>query len=254
MIQVRLDTAGSYVVRLPKNHQSAAVMALAERFVAYDQTRPEGERSPVTATLEALLAEAGPCTTGRLCAERQRTAASEAVKRLDGEAKQLTSRIWYMMNSLFIDTPERAEVWGFKIKQGSGRIQQPTTRAGRLALLTDYVLHEESCPEGERFSIPDLAEVRRVRNELAANLSAREAGQTEREVSNINSQALARKIYNVLQVGLVGLVFEVYNFNVTPELQKWGFEVVARNGQSNGHTNGNGNGNGRSNGNGHDPV
>jgi hypothetical protein len=242
MIQVRLDTTGSYAVRLPKAKQWAAVTALAQKFVAYDQTRPEAERNPVTAKLEALLAQALPCADDRLCSERRRMVASEAVKRLDGEARQLVSRMWYMMNSIFKETPEQAEAWGFKVKQGNGRIQQPQTRAGRLALLSHYLAAEERRPEGERFIFPDLAEVRRVRDELAANLSARDAGETQREVSHFAGQALARQLYNYLQVGLVELLSEVYDFNVTPDLQKWGFDVVVRNGHGNSHTNGNDNG------------
>lgn len=250
MIQVRFNTNGSHVVRLPKAHQRAAVIELAQQFVAYEQTRPEGERNPVTAKLEALLDQALPCANDRICSERRRMTASEAAKRLDAEARHLVRQIWFIINSRFSHMPEQADAWGFKVKQSTGRILLPQSRAARLALLSSYLEAEEQRPEHERFTMPDLNEVRRLRDDLAASLKARDVGETQRTVSVNNSHTLARQLHNFLQLGLAALVSGDYDFTITPELKNWGFDVVGRNGQGNGHSNGHSNG--QTNGNGHD--
>lgn len=245
MIKFHLDTNSSYQLRLPNIRQRAKVMALAEQFVAYDRSRPPEQQTPVTDRLADLLSQAEPVAADQLKGEQQRTAASEAVKRLEREAEALVDSIWHLMHSLYKQTPERAEAWGFDIRQGSGRILKPASRQARLALLSRYVAQEENRPEAEQFSNPALSEVRRVRDELVAKLATRDAGKTRREDSLVAGQAFAKEMLNYLQVGLIYLMSEEFNFTLGPGLQNWGFTVVLG---RNGHNHGRGNGNGHSSG------
>lgn len=245
MFQFRLDATSPYTLRMPRAQRRSEIVALAQKFVAYELTRPEAARTPLTGRLAALLNEIRPHYDHRFTGEQQRTSASEAVKRLDDEAKALVNHIWNTMYFLFKATPERALDWGFEVRQSTRRIIKPQSRSERLALLTRYVAKEESCPEYERFSMPDLAEVKRIRDELAKNLSARDAGQTQRKVSLVATEVLANQMFNHLQSALVYLLTEQYNYKLTPELENWGFEVVLmRNGNGHGRPNGNGASNG----------
>ncbi|HMQ54589.1 MAG TPA: hypothetical protein PKE64_22175 [Anaerolineae bacterium] len=241
MLQLRLDATSAYNVRMPRIHQQREIIELTRKFVTYERTRPHEEQTPLTNRLAALLEEAMPYYEHRESGELQRTTASEAVKRLDEESKLFTHQIWTTMNFFFKGTPERAKAWGFEIRQSTRQILKPKSRTDRLALLTRYAAREESLPEHERFSVPELNEVKRVRDELARNLSDRNAGRTQREVSIIRAEALADKMYNHLQYAAVYLLAEEFEYTITPDLEHWGFDVVmVRTGNGNGHANGNG--------------
>lgn len=83
--------------------------------------------------------------------------------------------------------------------------------------------------------------VKAVRDELQANLSARDAGKMQRQLNIIAGKNVGDELLQHLQAAAAYLVTTRYNFSVSPELQRWGFEVVSpRNGAANGHTNGNG--------------
>lgn len=248
MYQIRIDATSPYNLRLPRDYQPQEIVGLAQKFVAYESTRAEVQRTPLTHRLATLLDEVTPCYQERDSGERQRTAASEAVKRLDHEAKTLINHLWNMMNYLFKATPEQAQAWGFEVRQVTGRIIRPQSRPKRLDLLTSYVAYEESRPDHQRFSLPDLAEVRRVRDGLAGNLSARDAGRTQREVCLIAGEALTNQMLNHLQAAVVHLLAVEYGYKLSPDLEKWGFEVVlVRHGNGHSRTNGHGNGHSQAN-------
>lgn len=244
MFRITFDPKSPYTVRFPKMEERASVLSLAQTFVAYEQSLPTEARTPFTAKLTELLDTALPMHNSRLSSEVQRTVASEAVKRLDAAAKLVCEQIYGQMKVMFPGSPERAQEWGFHVKQTTRRVLHPRSRQARLALLNRYIAKEESCPEAERFAVPALNEVRRVRDELQANLAARNDGRNQRETSIINSRPLSTELLHYLQAAAVHLLADKYGFSLTPDLRKWGFEVVARrNGHGNGHENGNGHGN-----------
>ncbi len=247
MYQFRIDASSGYNLRLPRVQQRQEIINLARKFVAYEWGRPEEQRTPVSDRLAALLDEVDLCYRKRDSGELQRTAASEAVKRLEREAEVLVNHLWNTMQYLFKAAPEQAQAWGFEVRQATGHIVRPKSRKKRLALLSSYVAHEESRPESERFSLPDLAEVRRVRDGLAGNLSARDAGKNQREVCLVTGEALVNRMLNHLQAAAVHLLAVEYDYKLNPELEQWGFEVVM---VRNGHSRVNGNGHGQTNGNG----
>ncbi len=221
--------------------QRASLVSLAQTFTAYEQNLPPAEQTPYTAQIAGLLAQALPTHSGQVSGEIQRTVASEAVKRLDEQARLLVNQILYMLKATFPTQPEQAEAWGFALKQTTGQIRLPKTCLERLALLNAYLAQEESRPAAEQFSLPALATVKAVRDELQANLNARDAGKMQRQLSVIAGKNVGDELLQHLQAAAVYLLSTRYNFSVSPELQRWGFEVVSlRNGAANGHTNGNG--------------
>jgi hypothetical protein len=249
MFRVTFDPRSNYTVRFPKAAERANILALAQSFVVYERSLPAKAQTPFTAKVIELLGTAVPVHSSRLSSEAQRTVASEAVKRLDAAAKLNCEQIYGLMKVMFPGSPERAKEWGFQVKQTTRNILHPRSREARLALLNTYIAKEESRPAKERFAMPSLDQVRQVRDELQANLIARNAGRTQRETSIVNGRALAAELLQYLQAAAVYLLADQYRFSLSPDLRKWGFEVVAlRNGYGNGNGNSPANGHGTTNG------
>lgn len=243
MLQIRFDSSSSYALHFPRPHERTKVLALAQTFVAYDETQPEDRQSPYTPKLKALLEEMIPRNDQRLQGEAQRTVASDALKQLDDEASLIIDQIIGMMRVVFPTAPGQAERWGLAVKQRTGNILKPHKREARLALLNAYIKTEYSRPDYERFSLPDLDHVVRVRDELQTNLHARNTGKTQREVGIATGKALSLELHNHLQAAVVYLLSEQFNYKLTHELQNWGYTVVSgHNGRGHGHSHGQTNG------------
>ena len=239
MLQFRLDPTGPYALHFPRAHQRADILALAQRFVAYDEQLPLEQQSPFTPKLKTLLAQLLPSHAQSWQAERQRTQASESLKRIERAADIIIDQIIAMMRAVFPTRPEEAERWGLPVKQSTGRILKPRKREARLALLSAYIKTEQARPEAERFVAPVLAEVIRVRAGLQANLTARRAGQTQRETSNAAAKALSHELLNHLQVAAAYLVADRFDYQLGPVLENWGYTIVAARRGRNGRENGN---------------
>lgn len=233
MYQFRLDSKSPYSLRVPVR-SSTAVTRLAQDFVAYEQSLPADQQTPYGPLIADLLNQIEPQTGNRISAESQRVLASETVKQLDYQAIKLVRHIWQTMNLTFIERPAYAVEWGFTVRQSSGRILMPSNRDERLTVLKAYIIKEFSRPEHERFKAPDLGEIIQVRDGLEANLSARQAGQTQRTISTATNRTLMVQLVNHLNAAAVYLLAHRFDYTVNLELQNWGFRIVTRNGH-NGH-------------------
>ncbi len=130
-----------------------------------------------------------------------------------------------------MDSPARATEWGFDVKQTgqrSGTILVPQGREALLKTLATYVTTEESRPAAERFTTPNLAEVKTVCDKLHQSIEGRADGQAQRESGTAEANLVAEEVLDLLQAALVQIVVKQYGRKVTPDLQNWGFEVVAR--------------------------
>ncbi|HMR67939.1 MAG TPA: hypothetical protein PKE64_28340 [Anaerolineae bacterium] len=239
MLQIHLDPKSPYVLHFPRPHEQAKVLDLAQAFVTYDEGQPEEQQSPYTPRMRALLDQMIPSNDQRRQSEAQRTIASDTLKQFDNEAKVVIDQIVGIMKAAFPARPSQAENWGLTVKQGTGHILKPaTTRRARLALLNAYIKTEESRPEYERFSMPALDEVMRVRDGLQENLSTRDAGTNQRRISVATGKALTLALHNHLQAAAVYLLSERFGYKVSLDLSKWGYTIFLRNGRGNGQSNG----------------
>ena len=228
MYSIILDPSSPYQVNLPPANKVTKLIAVAENFVAYDETLPPEEQSPLLPDIRQLLELCIPTQNNFKASEAQRTIASEAVKRLDGQIKTIIRKIHHKINSEYIETPEAAEEWGFQVKQGTHRILLPKKRSERLALLNIYIAQEESRPPEERFTTPDLAVVINLYDELKANLAARRSSRSHRKDSySARSQAL-KALYDTLRMAGGLIILKKFNRSLTPGLEKWGIEVIKR--------------------------
>lgn len=228
MTQIKFDTEGRWQVVVPKRDRYREIFALARAFVTHEETLAPTKQSPFLEEVRTLLGQAALLQSHRAEGETTRTISAETLKRAEKEAQGMARQVQGLLIGNFAHTLEVAEEWGLNLKQGTGQIQLPDSREQRLAFLNRYLAKEESRPAAERFPKPVLSEVQRVRDTITAALAGRESGQTQREGSISSSLVLAQSLQDVLKAALVYLIAKSFAYKVVPELQTWGFEVVAR--------------------------
>ncbi|MCB9079321.1 MAG: hypothetical protein H6631_17100 [Anaerolineaceae bacterium] len=227
MYHVILDSPSPYLVNIPTPNQPTKLITAGQNFVAYDETLPPEEQSYLLPALRQHLQECVPSQNSFKASEAKRTIASEAVKRLDEQAKIIIRKIHRKIDLEYMETPEAAEEWGFQVKQGTGNILLPKTQSERLALLDTYIANEESRPPEERFTTPDLAVVTGLRDDLKTNLTARRTSRSRRKDSHSACTEALEALYDTLH-GLRRLITRPESSiePVTTGLEKWGFEVI----------------------------
>ncbi|MCB9078921.1 MAG: hypothetical protein H6631_15060 [Anaerolineaceae bacterium] len=228
MYPIKLATSSSYQVDIPTPKQPTKLITSGQNFVAYDETLPPEEQSYLLPDLKQLLQECVPTQNTYKSSEVQRTIASEAVKRLDEQAKAIIRKIHYKLNYDYTETPEAAEEWGFEVKQGTGKILLPKKRPDRLTLLDTYIAKEESRPPEERLTAPNLAEVISLRDGLKANLDTRRTSRSRRKDSHAARAETLEALYDTLRMAGGLIILKKLNRKVTPALEKWGIEVTKR--------------------------
>lgn len=231
MLRVQFDSTGTMSVRFPQRKQTARTYALGAAFVQKEESVDPAERCPFYADVAALVSELAQFVGGQQTGEAQRAVASEEVKRLEEEARAYVKQIRAMLQATYFDTPEKAAEWGFDVQQtspGAVSIRLPRARAGLLALLDAYLGKEESLPAEEQLSRPPLADVQAVHASLSQTLGQRQEGQAQRETNVAQRNETVRRLLDVLQAACVYLVAKNFDYAVSPELQDWGFEIVAK--------------------------
>ncbi|MCB0213572.1 MAG: hypothetical protein KDJ52_29790 [Anaerolineae bacterium] len=226
MYPINLDRSSAFQVNIPTPSQPTKLITSGQNFVAYEETLPPEEQSYLLPDLRQLLQASVPTQNTYKSSEVQRTIASEAVKRLDEQAKTLIRKIRHKLNYDYMETPEAAEEWGFQVKQGTSNILLPTNRSERLALLDTYIAKEESRPPEEQFTAPKLAEVISVRDGLKANLEARRTSRSRRKDSYVVRAETLEALYDTLRMAGGLIILKKLNRKLTPALEKWGIEVT----------------------------
>ena len=223
-----MDAPSPFHVDLPNAAENIVVFNCSEDFVTYDQTLPPEKQSPFTSELVDLIDEAAPYLREFKSSEARRVIASEALKQLDVELKSTLDDLSLVIRAKFLKAPSRAEEWGFSIKQSTGNVSYPVARHKRMAVLKSYIEKEESRPEKERFTKPELAMVINLRNELKANLVARRNSRRRRKSSQSTRMTALRKLYDCLRVAASVIIIKHFDHAISPEMGNWGYEVVKR--------------------------
>lgn len=228
MVTSKFDTSSKLHLNFPEKNKPLNVVSNVETAIEYEQSRPPEEQLPHTPKLVELRQQWTEWDHKRLAGETQRAAAAEKVEKLDQEMIEQVRRMRKILDATFPDMPTQAIAWGFKVKQSTKNILLPRTRQQHLVLLDKYIAKEQSRPEAERFTSPDLAEITRIRDELRSQLALRLAGQTQREEAVVAGSEVIANMYNYLQAVAVHLLTFQFDFKLTVELQNWGYDVVLR--------------------------
>ena len=227
MLRVQFNNGAPLRIKLPRANTKQAVLDLAQAFVAYEATRPEASRTPYTARIETAV-------TAALAAQDQeaaRKAASEALKRTEQAVRRTVRQLRSLLAGHFAATPERAQAWGFYVRQtgrSAGQILMPQARPELLACLNEYIATETARPEAERFTQSPLAEVVALRDNLVQQQQSRNQARQSRLQENGRGSSLNEQLFEDLRLALTYLM--VVEFAGEPDrmLAQWGFEVVAR--------------------------
>ena len=240
MIALRYIQQDNYDLRFPQPNQTTPLINLSDSFITYEETLPPEQRSPYFPTIKNLLIQVQAQQEAQTEAENKRTIASEQLKRHNRVMNGMLDRILVTLKSKCFGRPEEAQAWGFEVRQGTGNILKPDSRADRVRALQQYIKKEQSRPAEEQFTEPPLAEVIDLYTNMKTALLARDAGVAERQEASVEIKETVVNLYNYLQLALHHLMERNYNFDISPGLEKWGFDVVfRRNGTTvNGKTNG----------------
>ena len=228
MYTANIDTLSPFQVNLPTPNDGPDLINSGESFVTHEETLPPELQSPLLPEIRELLQQCTPSQNVLITSEAQRTMASEAVKRLDEQAKVIIRKIHRKIDLEYMETPEAAEQWGFQVKQSTRNILMPKTRPQRLALLNAYIAKEESRPAEERFTTPDLAEVVALRDDLKANLAIRRNSQNRRKASLTASNDALKALYDCMRTAGAVILIKHFNRTIHQDMTKWGFEVIRR--------------------------
>lgn len=228
MFQLTLDALSQHRVDIPDIDQQPDLIGLGERFLAYDQSLPPEQQSPVAAHLAALLEACRPHTVEFHHSEAQRTIASENAKRYEDKAYQFLKQIQQILRSTFWERPEEAEAWGFEVKQTTGNILFPGSKKERLRVLNSYITKEESRPAEERFTAPALADIIEVRNQWLAAREVRKSSEAQRTTSRAVRDIAFRRLKEALRLAAATIIVLHHDHAVTLDLKQWGFEMSKR--------------------------
>ncbi|MCB8928268.1 MAG: hypothetical protein H6652_21895 [Ardenticatenaceae bacterium] len=231
MLRVQFNNGAPLRIKLPRANTKQAVLDLAQAFVAYEATRPEASRTPYTARIETAVTAALAAQDAAQDQEAARKAASEALKRTEQAVRRTVRQLRSLLAGHFAATPERAQAWGFYVRQtgrSAGQILMPQARPELLACLNEYIATETARPEAERFTQPPLAEVVTLRDNLVQQQQSRNQAHQSRLQENGRSSNLNAQLFEDLRLALTYLM--VVEFAGEPDrmLAQWGFEVVAR--------------------------
>ena len=228
MVINKFDTTSDLHLIYPDKDRPADIVQTAQAFIRYEQRRPLQAQLPHTPILIDLLRQWADNDQKRTDGETQRAVAAEQVQQFDQAVIDMVRHARKTLDAAFPTNPAKAKAWGFEAKQSTQNILLPRTRDDHLRVLGHYIAREQSRPAAERFRSPDLSEAIRVHEALRRQIALRQAGQNQREAAVAASYVIGVKMHYYLQAAVTHLLAFKFDFIVTVELQKWGFNVVSR--------------------------
>ena len=221
------DASSPFHAGLPESGQPNGLFTAGKTFLTHDATLPPEKQSPFKDDIAELLQQCSPHQDTFKQSESQRTIASENLKRHEEKAYRLLQRIHRNLKAHLFDTPEEAEEWGFEVKQSTRNILFPD-RKDRLHVMNRYIAKEECLPEAERFTVPELAKVIEVRDQLQERKSHYHSSQVQRRASRVARDSILQKLRDTLKAAGTVIIMKHLDGTISPEMAKWGYEVYER--------------------------
>lgn len=242
MISVMLDYDGAYKVRWPESDRD--IIALGQAYVAYETARPPEDQvpAPALATVQATLDAAQAAQAAAQTGEAERAQAAETYRQTLATAKEQLDAVIIRLKAKYLDNLAQLEEWGLDTTTTSRgvSVRKPDSDSAWADFLQAYVTKESSLPAETQLSDPPLAEMEALATTLAASDAARSAGRAQREANVSARSEEAAELLDLLQVAGLVLVATRFNRQVNSELQAWGYDVAARDTQSQGPPTGGG--------------
>lgn len=225
---VYIESQSPYQINFASPRKRPEVSGLGHKFVAHEQTLPVEEQTPHTPRIINLLDQLDTANNNRIEAERQRSIASDNLKRIEKQAPALIRQMWKTVTVHHPQQPSMATNWGFRMKGSTRNVLLPKTRDERRATMAAYIAREESRPEAERFTVPDLVEVITLHDEWEYNLAQREKAANEREINVERCNQLTPLLAHFLQAAAIYIIAERFTFKLSTQLENWGFDVTLK--------------------------
>lgn len=154
-----------------------------------------------------------------LTAESNRKQASEAFKRVEKEVQKLVRQAHNALEATFINEPEKAQAWGFVVRQ-TGRILMPRGRDELLLTLNIYIEKEQTRPEADRFHLPTLTNMITARDALNDHLKNRKEQLRLRKQANAQRANFSKQTRKLLKEAAAYLVVTECGGKICRDLER----------------------------------
>ncbi|MCB0210553.1 MAG: hypothetical protein KDJ52_14540 [Anaerolineae bacterium] len=222
------DSNSPNALRFPDPRRRPNVIKLAQTYMACEYSRPVEQQTPFTPIIANLLQRLLAAEQAVKQAERERKSAASELERLLLETREIIWNMWKSVTAKCSGKPDQAGYWGFHYKANTDNVLLPKTLDERLETLNMYITKEQSLPQAERFTIPNLLEVISLCNTLESHADTRVAARRERESQIESCNALALELSNYLQSAFIYLLAIEFKFKLSKNLQNWGYDIAAK--------------------------
>ena len=241
-MRVVFDSQSSLQVRFPLD--DALIIALAEAYLAHEQTLPAAEQvlTPTPALVTAALARDKTAWETAVKSEDERFQASVQFDQALAEAKPLLDQAIVHLKSKYIASLEMLRNWGLEVTKGQRglSVRKPKGDKGWEQFLLAYTAQENSLPAAQRLSQVPLAQLTTLASTAEATRNGRLLARAKREGNILTRTSEAERLLDLLKVcGLVIMVSK-YEGKIHSDLQLWGFDVAAADSQPGGAPSGGG--------------
>lgn len=231
MYLLRYDVSGDYDIRFPVDEGD--LVPLAEAYIRYEATLPPADalHDIPCAEIQAALAAVKSAQAAQLAAEVDRASAANRLLQTSRQARPRLDRLIIRLKSRHVHNLADLGLYGLRTRlrqRGGLGVRKPANLLDWLKFLNDYLKEAGRQPEAERLTDPSFEELTELAQTLNTALEVRDRAQTRREVSVAARKAASQRLRNLLQVAAAIRIVKQYQGNVSVELAKWGYTVVAR--------------------------
>lgn len=202
-------------------------------YVAHENSlsAPERVAAPSLGLIETALAAAQAEQTAADSGETARAITAETYRQPLLTAKRRLNLSLLQLKAKYAANQAQLEGWGLDtVVRATGiTVRKPRYDREWAIFLAAYVTQETSLDVANQLTEPPLAEMTALNTALQTADNARKAGKNQREAAVQTRTAIADRLLDLLQAAALILVVTRFAGVVTNDLQKWGFQVVARN-------------------------
>lgn len=225
-IKVGID--GDYQVVNPESE--AEIVALGERFVAYEQSLPLDERLklPSADDLAAALKQAQAGHESARAEENRRAVAATAYHTALTQAIPLLKAAIEQLSWLHRENLAQLRDWGLETKTGArGKVlvTKPDRESEWAAFLQSYAAQELSQPEAARLTTPPFDQVQALAQTAQDHQATRTTARSARKLAVETRSTSAGPLFDLLQLAGGLLIVTRFEGRVTNALEAWGFKV-----------------------------
>jgi hypothetical protein len=227
MLQVRIHPASAQQVRWPI--RSAEILALGQAVLAAEQALSPAQQCPQLPLLSPRVDALASFVDAADAAEAVRTEQADAERTAFETARALTRRIISVLTAKYANVA-LLEAWGVEVVGSGSRAHTrvPQKREAILRMLERYIAKENSLPAPDRLTTPALTEVTAARDALVAANTQRVEAIATRESAIYQRNDASQALLRLLQLIAIHHVTIDFGGEVHPDLQKLGFDLVAR--------------------------